>query len=52
METPFLFKYKPLWLNDFELEDELRILLNTLIEMNSLNILFIGGMGYGKTFYF
>jgi DNA polymerase III delta prime subunit len=49
METPFLFKYKPLWLNDFELEDEMRILLNTLIEMNSLNILFIGDSGCGKT---
>jgi DNA polymerase III delta prime subunit len=49
METPFLNKYKPLWLNDFELEDELRILLKTLIEMNALNILFIGDSGCGKT---
>ena len=49
METPFLFKYKPLWLKDFELEDEMRILLKTLIEMNVLNILFIGDSGCGKT---
>jgi DNA polymerase III delta prime subunit len=49
METPFLFKYKPLWLSEFELEDDLRILLSTLIEMNSLNILFIGDSGCGKT---
>jgi DNA polymerase III delta prime subunit len=49
METPFLFKYKPLWLDDFELEDDLKILLKTLIEMNSLNIMFIGDSGCGKT---
>ena len=49
MEIPFLFKYKPLWLNDFELEDDLRLLLNTFIEMNALNILFIGDSGCGKT---
>jgi DNA polymerase III delta prime subunit len=49
MEMPFLFKYKPLWLNDFELEDDLRILLKTLIEMNALNILFIGDSGSGRT---
>ena len=49
METPFLFKYKPLWINDFELEDDLKLLLLTLIEMNALNIMFIGDSGCGKT---
>jgi DNA polymerase III delta prime subunit len=49
METPFLFKYKPLWINEFELEDDLKLLLFTLIEMNALNILFIGDSGCGKT---
>jgi len=49
MEIPFLFKYKPIWLNDFELEDDLRLLLNTFIERNALNILFIGDSGCGKT---
>lgn len=49
METPFLYKYQPLWLNDFELEDDMRILLKTLIDMNSLNIMFIGDSGCGKT---
>ena len=49
MEKPFLYKYQPLWLNEFELEDDMKILLNTLIEMNSLNILFIGESGCGKT---
>jgi DNA polymerase III delta prime subunit len=49
METPFLFKYKPLWINEFELEDDLKLLLLTLIEMNALNIMFIGDSGCGKT---
>jgi DNA polymerase III delta prime subunit len=49
MEKPFLFKYQPLWLKDFELEDDLNILLKTLVEMNALNILLIGESGCGKT---
>ena len=49
MEKPFLYKYQPVWLVDFELEDNLRLLLATLIEMNMLNILFIGDSGCGKT---
>lgn len=49
MEKPFLYKYQPLWLNEFDLEDELHLLLKTLLEMNVLNILFIGDSGCGKT---
>ena len=49
MEKPFLYKYQPLWLNDFDLEEDLNILLKTLLEMNVLNILFIGDSGCGKT---
>ena len=49
MEKPFLYKYQPVWLADFELEDNLRLLLSTLIEMNMLNILFMGESGCGKT---
>ena len=49
MEKPFLYKYQPLWLNDFDLEEDLSILLKTLLEMNVLNILFIGDSGCGKT---
>ena len=49
MEKPFLYKYQPNWLSDFELEDDLKIILNTLIEMDILNILFIGDSGSGKT---
>lgn len=49
MEKPFLYKYQPLWLCDFELDDEMRIILKTLVEMNNLNIMFIGDSGCGKT---
>lgn len=49
MEPQFLYKYQPQWLNEFELDEEMRIILRTLIEMNALNILFIGDSGSGKT---
>ena len=49
MEKPFLYKYQPLWLNEFDLEEDLNILLKTLLEMNVLNILFMGDSGCGKT---
>jgi replication factor C subunit 2/4 len=48
-EQLFLKKYQPLYLNDFEIEDEMISLLYTLINMNNLNILFIGDIGSGKT---
>jgi replication factor C subunit 2/4 len=50
MDLPlFLNKYQPLYFNDFETDDEMIEILNTLIEMNNLNILFIGDIGSGKT---
>ena len=49
MDLPFIYKYQPTQLTDFELEPELRQLLQTLIRMDSLNILFIGNSGSGKT---
>jgi DNA polymerase III delta prime subunit len=49
MEKSFLYKYQPLWLNEFDLEEDLHILLQTFLEMNVLNILFIGEPGCGKT---
>lgn len=45
----FLNKYQPLFLNQFEIESDMREILNTLINMNNLNILFIGDIGSGKT---
>ena len=45
----FINKYQPLYFSDFEMSEELVEILNTLIEMENLNILFIGDMGSGKT---
>jgi len=45
----FINKYQPLYFSDFEMNEELVEILNTLIDMENLNILFIGDMGSGKT---
>jgi len=50
MEQPlFLNKYQSLYFKDFETDDEMIDILQTLINMNNLNILFIGDIGSGKT---
>jgi len=49
MILSLLYKYQPNNLQDFELSDNLRQLLKTLITMDSLNILLIGDSGSGKT---
>jgi replication factor C subunit 2/4 len=48
-EQLFLKKYQPLYLKDFEIDEEMMRLLYALINMNNLNILFIGDIGSGKT---
>ena len=45
----FLNKYQPLYFKDFETDNEIIDILQTLINMNNLNILFIGDIGSGKT---
>ena len=49
MELPFIYKYQPLYLKDFEIDDELLILIKTLITMDTLNVLFVGDSGCGKS---
>jgi len=50
MNNPlFLNKYQPMFFNDFETDIEMIDILNTLININNLNILFIGDIGCGKT---
>tara|TARA_Y100000768_G_scaffold206226_1_gene155409 strand:+ start:4609 stop:5568 length:960 start_codon:yes stop_codon:yes gene_type:complete len=49
MSLPFIYKYQPLYLKDFEMDNELFTLIKTLIEMNNLNLLFVGDSGCGKT---
>lgn len=46
---PFIYKYKPKQLDDFEITHELKNLLLSLNQNNNLNILFVGNSGVGKT---
>ena len=49
MKSPFIYKYQPKYLKDFYVNSELKILLNTLINMDCLNIIFVGDSGSGKS---
>jgi len=42
-------KYQPRVLEDFKLDDSLRLLIKTLLDIDNLNILFCGAMASGKT---
>ena len=49
MNQPFIYKYQPLCLDDFEMDTDIILLIRALIGMDSLNILFSGDIGSGKT---
>jgi len=49
MEKPFLYKYQPKLLDDYELEDNIKSLLKSLLDIDNLNILFVGDSGSGKS---
>lgn len=49
MNEPFLKKYKPKFYSEFIIDNEYINLLNTLIKMDSLNILLIGNTSCGKS---
>ena len=49
MELSLINKYQPKMLNNFELNEDLKLILTTFLEINSLNILFIGDSGSGKS---
>ena len=48
-QTPFIYKYQPKKLNDFEVSQNFKDMINTLLLMDNMNILFIGNSGSGKT---
>jgi len=48
-DTLFIHKFQPLYFKDFEIEEEITSILNTLIKMNKLTILLMGDIGCGKT---
>ena len=47
----FLNKYQPIYFNEFQQNTEIIKILTSLINLNNLNILFIGDIGVGKTVY-
>jgi replication factor C subunit 2/4 len=48
-EKLFIDKFQPIYFKDFEIDDKIIEILNTLISMDNLNILLIGDMASGKT---
>jgi DNA polymerase III delta prime subunit len=49
MTKPFIYKYQPKNLSDFDIDTNLLNIIKKLIEINMLNILFIGNYGVGKS---
>lgn len=49
MLDSLIFKYNPKIINNLEINDSIKILLETFIKMDNLNLLFIGDSGSGKT---
>lgn len=47
--STFISKYKPYFIRDFCIDEKLLSVLNTLLEIDYLNILFIGSSSSGKT---
>ena len=45
----FISKYKPDYLNDFCMNEKVMSVLQTLLEIDDLNVLFVGAGGSGKT---
>ena len=49
MEQPFIYKYRPQLLNEFEIDTKIIELLDIFISINNLNLLLVGDSGCGKT---
>lgn len=49
MSLSFALKYKPCFIDDFCIETHLKSTLHSLIELDDLNVLFIGTQSSGKT---
>lgn len=45
----FIYKYQPLYFKDYNNNNEVIKMLNALIELDKLNVLFVGDVGSGKT---
>jgi DNA polymerase III delta prime subunit len=49
MEIPFIYKYQPTLLNEFEMDERVLTFIRTFISMDTLNIIFTGESGCGKS---
>jgi len=49
MNKTLMYKYKPNRINDFQIEDNIKEIISSLLEMDNLNILLLGDSGTGKT---
>ena len=49
MKKLFNVKYQPKKIDDFELDDNLKLLFKNMILMNNLSIMLIGNSGSGKS---
>jgi DNA polymerase III delta prime subunit len=49
LEETFIIKYKPYYIKDFCIDKKLTNVLNTLLEIDNLNLLIIGNSSSGKT---
>lgn len=49
LDNTFIQKYKPYYVNDFYISDRLKETIHTFIDLDNLNILFIGNQCSGKT---
>ena len=45
----FISKYKPYYISEFYTDDNFQFVLNTLFEIDNLNVLFVGNTSSGKT---
>uniref|UniRef100_A0A6C0B6M1 AAA+ ATPase domain-containing protein n=1 Tax=viral metagenome TaxID=1070528 RepID=A0A6C0B6M1_9ZZZZ len=49
IDNTFIIKYRPYFIDDFCINDKLKSVLKTLLEIDNLNLLFIGSPSSGKT---
>ena len=49
VKDTFITKYKPYYLNEFQMNEQMLQVIHTLFEIDDLNILFVGSSGTGKT---
>lgn len=49
VDNTFIIKYRPYFVDDFCIDDNLKSVLKTLLEIDNLNLLFIGSPSSGKT---